>query len=212
MATLKQIAYEIAERQGRATDSAFIEQTKFEVEAMRSLLFRRDFERNNVIPLQLIQSIRGLDVIEIDITEIPGLDVGCKIYRTKKQIPAPMNLKGMNAFTFVGTVDLKRNYSYIEPIRLGYLKFNRYDQTPMGYFYLNGYLYLTVNPKKISIMYVIDEPSKLGNFIGSDGMPVFTEDSDYPITMEMVTRVTTSILSSVANTPKGDDHEINVDE
>jgi len=213
MATLKQIAYNIAEIQGRAKDSTFIEQKKLQVEYTRSLLFRRDYERSAVIPIQMLQSLRGLDIIEVDAAELEGLDIGCKVYKTAKRIPAPMNLKGTNAFKYVGTIDMHRAYSYIDPLALQYTKFNRYDKSPLGYFYRDGHLYITSNPRKISISYILDEPSKLEEFILESGLPAFNDEMEYPIAMDMVQRVTATILATEGSVDHNeDDHEINVSE
>ncbi len=213
MATLKHIAYNLADIQGRANDPAFVEQTKFQVEYTRSLLFRRDFERNAVIPIQMLQTIRGIEVVEVDAAELDMLDIGCVVYRTERKIPAPMNLKGINAFKFVGTVDMQRSYSFIDSMALEYVQFNRYNQRPLAYFYRDGYLYLTTNPKRISVTYLLDEPSKLEEFVSPEGVPVFTEDSEYPITMELIQRVTQTILGTEARSnQQEDDHEVNVAE
>lgn len=213
MPTLNKIAYNIAEMKGRADDFAFIQQTKFQVEYTRSLLFRRDFERTGAIPLVMLQTIKGLDVVPVDAAELADVEVGCDVYRTKIRIPAPINLKGTTAFKYVGTIDYKRNYSYVDVIAVPFLRFNRFSNMIHSYFYRDGYLYLTSNPKKITVSYVLDEPSQLFSILDSNGIPLATEDSEYPASGDMIQRITQTILSTEGqfNTAE-DDHKVNVHE
>ena len=44
--TLNEIAYNIADAAGRGTNAAYIERLKFQIKYYRSLLIRRDQERN----------------------------------------------------------------------------------------------------------------------------------------------------------------------
>jgi hypothetical protein len=213
MPTLIQIAYNIAEIKGRAEDLAFIQQTKFQVEYTRSLLFRRDFERTNIIPIQMLQQINGLEVIPVDAAEFSGVDVGCDIFRTKLQVPPPINIKGLNAFKYVGTIDWRRAYSYLDFNAVVYQKFNRYIKTPAAYYYREGHIYLTTNPKKITVSYVLDEPSKLEGFLDSNGKPLFSDEMDYPVSGDMLHRITQTILATEGSVNQAeDDHEVQVNE
>ena len=214
MATLNHIAYNIAEMQGRADDMAFVEQKKFQIEYTRSLLFRRDFERTPAMPIQMIQTLEGLDVISVDAAAGAGVEIGCSIYRTKVKIPAPINLKGSNAFVFVGTIDQARSFSYIDPNSLEYLQYNKFQKTPKGFYYKDGYIYLVnTTPKKITVRYILDRPSELMDMFKPSGEAYFNEEDVYPITGDLIQRVTQTILATEARVDgQEDDHKINVDE
>ena len=57
--TLNEIAYNIADASGRATNAAYIERLKFQIKYYRSLLIRRDQERNTYLPDQFIQTLEA---------------------------------------------------------------------------------------------------------------------------------------------------------
>lgn len=196
MITLNHIAYNIAQSIGKEKDSAFVEQVKFQVMYYRSLIFRRDYERLRKIPSALLQTIPCVEMEEVDAAQCYGLEVDSPVYRTKQTIPAPMNLKGYSSFYYVGTIDWMNGFSYINPNRLETFRSSRYGSLQKRFYYANGRIYLVnVKADRISIKAVFEDPMELRRLKNCNGEPVYTEKSIYPVTADLIQRITQSILS-----------------
>lgn len=213
MITLNHIVYNIGQLAGKEKDDTYIEQLKFQVMYYRSLLFKRDYARTGNIPSALLQRIPCIPTEKVEKSECPitELQLEDTIYRTKYKLPQPIILGRRNAFQYVGTVDWSNAFNYVFPERIPYLLHAKYTSYSKRYFYLEGYIYLVnVEIDRIAVKGVFEDPTDLKNFTGcgTDTInPVYTDDSPYPITADLVQRVTQSILGGEArfNEPE---HEV----
>lgn len=93
--TLNEIAYNIADASGRATNAAYIERLKFQIKYYRSLLIRRDQERNTYLPDQFIQTIEApISLVNIAETiEFSAAVNNQPLHKSNAILPKPVRLK-----------------------------------------------------------------------------------------------------------------------
>lgn len=93
--TLNEIAYNIADASGRATNAAYIERLKFQIKYYRSLLIRRDQERNTYLPDQFIQTLEApISIVNIAETiEFSAAVNNQPLHKSNSILPKPVRLK-----------------------------------------------------------------------------------------------------------------------
>lgn len=203
MASLNQIVYNLAEAAGDATNTVLIERLKFQVEYYRALLIRRDSVQNFNIPDALTTTIT-YNMEWVNAVEGCNVALPCQILRTTEQVPTPVNTKNASGFLYVGAVDGQESYQYVSAEQLVYALTGKFTGNSPKYFYSGGYIY-TVNSSAmcIDVKMVVEAPVTGG----SSGSPCIDPDDEYPITMDMVQRVTQSILAGELRVHRADDDE-----
>lgn len=93
--TLNEIAYNIADASGRATNAAYIERLKFQIKYYRSLLIRRDQERNTYLPDQFIQTLEApVSIVNIaESIEFTNAVNNQPLHKSNAILPKPVRLK-----------------------------------------------------------------------------------------------------------------------
>ena len=93
--TLNEIAYNIADASGRATNASYIERLKFQIKYYRSLLIRRDQERNTYLPDQFIQTLEA-PITLVNIAETIEFSAAVNnqpLHKSNSILPKPVRLK-----------------------------------------------------------------------------------------------------------------------
>lgn len=201
MATLNQIVYNISEILELDPDPTFIERLRFAVNYHRALLVRRDMERDGILPNHYVQTIHCLDTM--DVSSVECCDIGiddCIIQRTVEKVPSTVRIKGMSEFTYVGTIDRKRPFRPITPARVAYIGASKYARRSFEnyYFYENGYIYGRL-PEKIMVSGVFEDPLAVISLNSCEGLPGSDCDPNeepYPVSSDLIQRITQSILST----------------
>lgn len=166
----------------------------FEWNNQRALYLRRNLDSNSrIIDESLIQDLGCVELEMAPAESCCDFDSTCKIIRTKKEIPAPLSLRGNTGLTRVGSIDkFYRNYSIVTYEKALYSGRGRASQYAVYAFYLNNRVHLmSKNPslyrqKWINIRGLFQNPEDISTFTTCDGDPCFTWDSNYPITADMV--------------------------
>lgn len=216
MATLNEITYNLALQVGKAEDNVFLERVKFMVGYYRALLIRQDQLRNHSLPTHFIQAIDCLEMEASSAMECcDAVDIGCDVWRTKRTIPRPVRLYDGSSFAYVGGVDGVTPYQPTTPIQVEYMQYSKYAGRGAQYVYRNDRIYVVnARPAKILVRGIFERPEQLGDYLCCDGSPVFAEDKEYPVSMDMVQRITQSILAtelSVQN-PQDDHDEVQLNQ
>ena len=200
MPTLNQIAYNIAGAVDKNTDPVFINRLKFQIEYFRASFLKQDAQTNFNIPDAFVQS----STVELEWTnsvEACGVSLPCKILKSKTKLCTPINLKGQTGFMYVGAVGGGQSYQYVAPEQLVYAVSSKWTGNYPKYFFKDNYLYITEgSPMCIEVRMACESPatgSSTGSESGSTGGGCIDHDSEYPITMDMVQRVTQAILSQM---------------
>lgn len=191
--TLNEIVYNLADIVGKTDTPHFIERLKFNVMYYRALLIRRDQERNSFIPEQFMQSL-CVDMIKVDASECCDVTVDCVIMRSVKKLPSPIRLKAGSPFAYVGTIDNLKSYAPMSVGELPYVSHSTFTGHSARYFIQNGYLYI-VNSKalKVAVKGIFEDPRDLMEYDCLEDC--YSDDSQFPITADMVQRITQALLS-----------------
>jgi len=208
--TLNEIAYSVAETVGKPYDESFLNRVRTGIHYYRSLLIKREIDRNpGFIPPQFVQRLSCVEMEEVDIAECPEVvELGCKICRTKEKVPTLVRLADRLAIKYVGTIDLKKNYSMISVDRIPWMKFNLYTANKPFAYFLDDYIYIgNACPERITIMGVFEDPTALTSFVGCDGERSFTFDDPYPIPRDMVQRLIQAMLAGEFGLQQGSNEE-----
>lgn len=214
MTTLNKIAYDIAHTQGREDDFPYIERLKFRIHQLRATIIRRDLDRNRFTPHQFLQNIGCVDMEFVDASSCCGVTVGCKVFRSKLRLPSPVRFKDKTLFYFVGTIDSKKGYSPISTAELNYFEHSKYNSNVPRYYFEDNYLYLIGDsPRTVQVKGVFEYPHELAAHNNCDGSPCYSDDSAYPITIDLVRNITEAILNFdiTRENPNAEDNEITID-
>jgi len=196
MPTLNQIAYNIAGAVNKNTDIVFINRLKFQIEYFRAAFIRSEAQQNFNIPDALIQT----NIVELEwvnSVEACGVNLPCKILKSKNKLCTPINLKGQTGFVYVGAVGGGESYQYVSPEQLVYALSSKWTGSHPKYFFKDNYLYVTEGaPMCIEVRMACESPAT-GGEEGVPNLGCLDHDEEYPITMDMVQKITEAILAQL---------------
>jgi hypothetical protein len=198
MATLNEIVYNIALQVEKSDDAVLLERLKFMVAYYRAQFIRQDQTRNHSLPSQFIQTIDCLEMEAASSMECCNVeDIGCEVWRTKKTLPRPVRIYDGNEFAYVGTVDSKEPYQRTTGVQASYASHSKWMPNMARYIYANDRIYvINARPSKILVKGIFEQPQELAAYLCCDNTAAFSEDKNYPISMDMVQRITQSILAT----------------
>jgi hypothetical protein len=170
MATLKQIAHDIASSIGVPSNGEVINRIKTYILEERASFFRRNIDRNGVDAIFKHRYIAELKLVsnlytniefpeEVTTTEEPTTEEPTTeepttteessqyVLRTVNKIPNPIRYKAPQPFIYVGGVDLKKPFVYSEGWELDFSQYLPLinPQRVIRFSYINGYIYLDKN-------------------------------------------------------------------
>jgi hypothetical protein len=196
MPTLNQIAYNIAGAVDKNTDIVFINRLKFQIEYFRAVFIRNDAQQNFNIPDALVQT-NTVELEWVNAVDACGVSLPCKILKSKNKLCTPINLKGQTGFVYVGAVGGGESYQYVSPEQLVYSLSSKWTGSYPKYFFKDNYLYVTEGaPMCIEVRMACESPAT-GGEPGVPDLGCLDHDEEYPITMDMVQRITEAILAQL---------------
>ena len=201
MATLNEIVYNIALQVEKPDDTVLLERLKFMVGYYRAQFIRQDQKRNHSIPSQFIQKLD-----EVSMSAQPAVDglsfmeFGCEVWRSSK-IPKPVRLYDGSTFAYVGTVDGKTPYQEVNGVQADYAAYGKYNKQYPRFWYKKELIYVfNTRPAAITIKGIFEQPQELfgdtANIDRTSPLDQLPEDREYPISMDMIQRITQSILAT----------------
>lgn len=210
MASLNQIVYNIAEIANDSTNSVLIERLKFMVEYYRALFLRRDAERNFNIPDQNVTTL-SYETEWVSAVEACGVALPCQILRTTEPVPPAVALKGKSGFYYVGPAGGAESYQYVTAEQVPYSVVGKFSGNVPKYYYKNGYIYIINSSAQcIEVRLVAEAPVTGGNAAGA-GTTCIDSDAEYPITGDMIQRITEAIFKNeLAAQRPNDDEQIEI--
>ncbi len=201
MATLNEIVYNIALQVEKADDTVLLERLKFMVGYYRAQFIRQDQKRNHSIPSQFIQKLDEVSMsAQPSVDGLGSTEFGCEVWRSAK-IPKPVRLYDGSTFAYVGTVDGKTPYQEVNGVQADYAAHGKYNKQYPRYCYKNERIYIyNARPSAITIKGIFEQPQELFGFTADIDRalpaPPLPEDKEYPISMDMIQRITQSILAT----------------
>jgi hypothetical protein len=140
----------------------------------RAALIRRQFEQTRTFPSSALISL-CIDLEERSSTECCGIDLGCKVVVSTKQIPVPLDVKDEVIFDFVGDVAGLTAYGYIKPNEVPFIKFRKFSGNLPYYTWINRRLVFFNKPalEKAKLRYIPSNPLDAANISDCSGKPCF---------------------------------------
>ncbi len=137
-------------------DNISLRQIGYWVDNTRSLLIRRDLEKNRSINPALEQTLPCMEVARIDASECPCEVVGCTILRTVEQIPSTVELSNRNLITRVASIQIgTAPYSLIPYARAVFAGNHPATKKMIKAFVHNNYIYLIGDNPQLDTLEVI---------------------------------------------------------
>lgn len=194
--TLTEMTYQIAELVSHDPSTELLTMVKNSIISYRSLLYRREIERTNMLYDQFNQRASCLPTVMVDSTECAVAGLSSRIRRIEQPIPPIIRTKNKYAIKYLGTVDLLHTYSFIDLHQIGFLPFDVYAKGHPRYFILDGYVYIiNADPEAVTIVAAFENPVQLFDFIDCSGNRIYTEESDFPVSLDFVQLITQSLIN-----------------
>lgn len=195
MSTARELIYNIKSilRGGLITDDDKISdrQIMFVIDSIRSTLLRRQYDSGQSISDNHIQTIKCLELEEVDTAFSSTFPSDCKVYKTALQIPKPIEAKAKDLILSVGPSEFGlTGYEFIPYSRLPYARNTKFKR-PLAVLF-NGYIYVLDAPYtvNISVSGVFESPNSLAEYNDCGGTACFSWDSQYPISAHLIDALT----------------------
>lgn len=173
------------------------EQIGYWVNEVRSTLINQAIQKKQDFSDVWIQQIKCLDLIPVDIAECCEIDLDCTILRTVKQIPASIETDGNNLIMAVTGVD-GTPLQKLNLFRSRFINSSKYTKNKPFWYVKNNYIYIGNGDLlgKISITGIFENPADLASYNTCDGVPCYTKDSNYPVSLKMASMITDIIIQT----------------
>lgn len=175
------------------------EQMKFIVNYVRSVVIKRDVDKEKQLDPELIQDLGCVPVTMIDKAECcPEITVGCNILRSDDKIPQVLSFNHRSGITFVGDVDGGTQYQRSNYSTIIWSQYNPITFKLPMYFHKDGYIYVTGRDRsdKIRVRGMFSDPREAAKFNTCDGDPCYTDDSKYPVASWMIPVINDIIIKN----------------
>jgi len=198
--TLRQMVYDIKNIAygGLQSDDAKLSdrQIAYWIKQQRARLIKQELSKKTRIPESYIQHIPCLELELVNDAECCQTYNKCKVLRSKLPIPTTITRGGKSTIVSVSSVDGMHHFSETTFFKVKTNKYAKYTGDLRRWFLKDDYLYITNDSdiKRLAIAGVFEDPEELSNFVTCEDKECFTEDSEFPITMDMAGMVTSIIL------------------
>jgi len=198
MATKKELIYNYLDmiNKGLLSDDFMpsYRQMGFIIDTVRARLIKQADDRSWSRRTEFEQDLGNLNMIAVDQAECSGLVLGCNTYRTEKELPKFIRFQNKPGIIFTGSINKIDRLDLILPERVPYINFSKYTSAVPRLWYLNNHIY-TNSPEllAINVRGILENPTDANGFKCGDG-PCFTEDSDYPMPLDMLAVMTEYLL------------------
>lgn len=115
---------------------------------LRALYLRQDAERNGGSATYMQSTVIELQVSDTVDSCLFDVEDNCAL-RSVFTIPEPVRIKDIAPFSFIGSVNRKKPFTYTPLETLEFTKHNKYTCNIPRYDYINGYIYVFNMPKKL---------------------------------------------------------------
>lgn len=211
MNSFNQIAYRIfniVKPKLSDDESIDISEIKYDIENVRATIIKRTYSKGfkSAIPESITQSIPKLEIENANAsTVLPDLSSDKVLMKTKFQVPNIIEkssgmplIKRISAATI-----LSHNFTVVTPEQAIYSGNGKFNQKNIFVFYEGGYLYfitkrlLNKGLKYIDLNAPFSKPSEVNTYLNENNGLNLTDDSPYPMSMDMITDVENTILKKL---------------
>jgi hypothetical protein len=198
--TLDEIAYNLLNsfRGGRSSqdETISIDQIKFNIKHYRAVFIRRDYARNGLVTRHLEQDLRCIELEKVDLSKCCGITLNCPAYRSVKRIPRTVRFNFEEAITYVGDVTGLKRFQIIKPYEVNYLSADKYTGKNVKAYMIEDYLYIiNLNADFVNVRGIFEDPEEASKFTDCNNAPCYTDDSPFPMPMDMVQAITQGMIN-----------------
>jgi hypothetical protein len=210
MATFNELVFDIMElvRGGQISDDTDLSRRNiaYHLANQRALWLRNEYNKSGrKIDPHLEQDLGCLELEEVDAADCCDITSGCTALRTKKKIPALIELHSGPAITRVGPVNkISKPFSFDPFQKAVYSMHNKYGKKAPVSFLLNDYIYLLIQDPAmqtldyVNVRGVFANPEDLQDFsCDVTNNSCFSYDDEYPINNWMVPYMKEQILKQL---------------
>lgn len=205
MPTYNEIIYSVLDKlKPHLTDDIDISprEVGWEIDNVRALLLRNELNKNRTIDANIIQDLGCVEMEVSDRAECCDVSTGCKIIRTKLEIPTAIELYNSTGITRVGPVDkMEQDFSFITYNRAKFAGSGKYNQNIIYAFLRNKRIYLVSKNDKvkfikyINVAGVFENPTDVTPFTNCGGSSCFSGDSEYPANNWMIPTIQEMVIN-----------------
>jgi hypothetical protein len=199
--TLDEIAYNLLNsfRGGRSSqdENISIDQIKFNIKHYRAVFIRRDYARNGLVTRHLEQDLRCVELEQVDLSKCCNINIECPAYRSVNKIPRTVRFNFEEAITYVGDVTGIGRYQMIKPYEVAYIGYDKHTKNNPKAYMIEDYLYI-LNPKGakyVNLRGIFENPEDVSNFTDCNGNACYTDNTDFPMPMDMVQAITQGMMA-----------------
>lgn len=206
MVTLRELVYDIYNtiHAGKTNDSELVSYKNVEhwVIQARNTLIKQHLSKGNNKSEALIQHLFAQHVSPVDISDatVLGLNTGCYITRTDKQIPTYVDTDYEDLCLSIQPSQINsQNYTLITRNRISYLGKNKWNKNMPYAFIRNRYIYIVNNPdvEYITIEGIFSDPRELAGYTNEiSGEILYNDESRFPISENMTEIIKAMILKN----------------
>ena len=212
MASLNQIAEDLAYKLGDQFNDTLRESIKHTLIFYRAKYIRDDIARNSKANRDLYQSI-VMPLTEVNKLEDVGASIACitsdgvcqavinnkkyRILKTKDKLPKSVRLKGngSHSYHFVGSVDRTTQFIYSDIADLKFKQAIPYQNPNTIFFFIaDNYLYLLNNLGICDVLLdgIFENPREVFPYC-QDGK--FQDDNEFPLPLDMLVSIADNIVT-----------------
>jgi hypothetical protein len=175
-------------------------QIKYWIEQTRAMLIGQSLSKRDDINDTWVQYISCLDLSQVDASLCCDLQSGCYLLKSNKQLPSTIDTYRDNWLVSVTTLEGEQ-ISKSNPIKSKYQKYNKYSKSSKSWYIKDNYLYIINDQllQTVSVAGLFEHPEDLSNFVDCSGQNCFTDDSTYPISVNMASDITNIVLQTKVN-------------
>lgn len=172
-------------------------QILFWVNEIRAMLISQSLQKRPDISDVWLQDITCLELVEVDKSECCEITTNCKILRTVRQIPEPIESNGQDLIIRVESI-IGDIISKTTAFESKYVGFGKYTKNKGRWYLKNNYLYI-INEQyidKINVTGVFENPADLIAYTACGGSTCFSYNSNYPCSLKMANDITNIVLKT----------------
>lgn len=198
--TLDRIVSTILESINQLGNEPLYQRLKDEVKTTRALLLRQDDTKNYAMTDLNVQDLGIIEMETANISSLCDENIACQVFKSINTIPNPIRFQKEVALTYVGITEKKKPFRYAEPAYLSYLLSNPINRRNTYYYLKDNYIYV-LNPvnnviKNITVEGCFEDPEEAYNFNECNKENCFFDESNYPLSADLVVRLVSLILDS----------------
>ena len=166
------------------------------VHEYRAKLIKQDLDKGKLINSDYTQSLRALELEEVDEAEGTTVDTDYQTFRTILQLPNTIDLNFKAGFTYIDTIT-GQEIQFSSEAKSRWQEYKKYTSSDPIAYLKDSYIYVT-NDKEIryiTVRGVFEIPPEVSHLDNpKESVTDVTENSPYPIPINMVPTLKQMIL------------------